>query len=196
RKGFEATTVEEIAEAVEVSPRTFFRYFATKEDVVLSSVEEQVRAMHAAFAARPADEPVLTAMRHAMVGVARAAEQGEAGWDPARFACLHELVQASPALAARSMEHSTAKLDALAEQVAARMGVDEAADPRPRLVAVAVMCTVPAAILAWSPKEPGTPVSALADRGLRLLGEGPHYPAAGRARGRRPRRPPPAPRPA
>ena len=182
RKGFEATTIEEIAEAVEVSPRTFFRYFATKEDVVLTVLDDQVAAMLAAFLDRPAHEPVLTAMRHAMVGVARASERGESGFDPIRFACMNQLTAANPALAARGMEHTAAKADALAEQIAVRMGVDPAADPRPLLVAVAVMCTVPAAILAWSPQEPDTPISELAERAILLLEKGINYPAAKRAR--------------
>src|SRR5690242_18367032 len=63
-KGFEATTVEEIADAVDVSSRTFFRYFASKEDVLLTFQDEQFCAMKAAFAARPADEPMISAVRH------------------------------------------------------------------------------------------------------------------------------------
>ena len=67
RKGFEDTTIDEIAEQVDLSPRTFFRYFASKEDVALTLQEQQFAAVYAAFAARPAHEPVLTAMRHAIV---------------------------------------------------------------------------------------------------------------------------------
>jgi AcrR family transcriptional regulator len=180
RNGFEATTIDEIAEAVEVSPRTFFRYFATKEDVVLLTIEESIRAMYREFAARPAAEPVVTALRHAIVAVTRAAEQGEGGLDAERFACVHELTKANPALTARTMEHTTAKLDGLAGQIAARMGVDGTADLRPRLVAATVMCLLPAVINMWSPAEPDTPVSALIDRALRLLEEGINYPAAPR----------------
>jgi AcrR family transcriptional regulator len=180
RQGFDATTVEEIAEAVEVSPRTFFRYFATKEDVVLSMLEDQLSAMYDGLAARPASEPVLTALRHAMVGVVRAAEQGVGSFDPIRFACMRDLTSKNPALAARSMEHGAAKIDALADQIGARMGVDPARDPRPQLVAATVICTVPTAIRLWGANEPDTAVSELAERAFGLLEKGLNYPAAKR----------------
>src|SRR3954447_2092266 len=85
-KGFEASTVEEIADAVDVSSRTFFRYFVSKEDVVLTFQEEQQTMFIECFRARPADEPVVTALKHAAVEVANACEQGIAGFDPRRFA--------------------------------------------------------------------------------------------------------------
>ncbi|MFD0852406.1 TetR family transcriptional regulator, partial [Actinomadura adrarensis] len=64
-KGFDATTVEEIADEVDVSSRTFFRYFASKEDVALTFQEEQYRMMLAWLAGRPAEEPIMTALRRA-----------------------------------------------------------------------------------------------------------------------------------
>src|SRR5256714_941819 len=67
RKGFEATTIDEIADAVDVSPRTFFRYFESKEDVALTLLDLQFSTIYEEFAARPAHEPVLTALRHATV---------------------------------------------------------------------------------------------------------------------------------
>src|SRR5262249_18485315 len=78
-KGFDATTVEEIADAVDVSSRTFFRYFASKEDLPITVQEEQFQAVLEAMEARPAEEPVVTAMRNAMVEIARATEKGERG---------------------------------------------------------------------------------------------------------------------
>jgi AcrR family transcriptional regulator len=62
-QGYDATTVEQIAEAAEVSPSTFFRYFRTKEDVVLYDVLDPV--MIAAFKAQPADLSPIQALRAA-----------------------------------------------------------------------------------------------------------------------------------
>lgn len=179
RNGFDATTVEEIAEAVEVSPRTFFRYFATKEDCALSMMDDQAAAMEAEFEARPANEPVLTALKHAMIAVAKATETGS-GFDPIRFACMQDMTMKSPSVAAKSVEHGTAKMDGFAAKIGARMGVDPTLDPRPQLVAALVASTVPLAIRVWASAEPETPISVLVERAFGLLEKGLNYPAAKR----------------
>jgi AcrR family transcriptional regulator len=144
-KGFDATTVEEIADAVDVSSRTFFRYFASKEDVALTFQEEQVQAVASALAARPADEPIMTALRRTVVEIARACEAGELGFDPGRFECMLTMVKDSAALMAGSLEHAQRKQALLTEIVARRMGLDPAADLRPHVVAAAAHCGFQAA---------------------------------------------------
>ena len=62
-KGFEATTVADIAEAADIAPRTFFSYFPSKEDVVFSEFDEALASMRERFATRPADEGAIDAMR-------------------------------------------------------------------------------------------------------------------------------------
>jgi AcrR family transcriptional regulator len=63
-QGYDATTIEQIAAAAEVSPSTFFNYFPTKEDVVLSDDYDPVFA--AAFLQRPVDEPLGVAFRRTL----------------------------------------------------------------------------------------------------------------------------------
>lgn len=144
-KGFDATTVEEIADAVDVSSRTFFRYFASKEDVALTFQEEQTRAVLAALSERPADEPVMTALRRAVVGIARACEAGELGFDPERFQCMLSMMNDSPTLMAGSLEHAQKKQALLIEFISERLGVDPADDLRPHVIAAATTCGFQAA---------------------------------------------------
>ena len=175
-KGFEATTVDEIAEAVEVSSRTFFRYFGSKEDVATSLQLRQFLDVYTALDSRPADEPVVTALRHACVEVLRGYEEG--GADAFQFACVAQLLQDSPAVMARSLEMCTEQLDELARRVAARMGVDPVADPRPKLVAAVASAALQVAVHAWREDEPDEKISKLADRAFALLEAGINYPAA------------------
>lgn len=178
RKGFDATTVDEIADAVDVSPRTFFRYFTSKEEVALSQLDEQLAVLLRLLATRPADEPVLTAMHRAMVEVVRDCEDGTNGFDAARFASVQSLVASSPALAAHSLEQGAARLAELSTLIGARMGVDPATDPRPYLVASVGICAVQTAVTAWHGADPAAKSSELVDKAFRLINEGLNYPAA------------------
>jgi AcrR family transcriptional regulator len=139
-KGFDATTVEEIADEVDVSSRTFFRYFASKEDVVLTFQEEQFATMLEALASRPAAEPVLTALRNAAVSVIRACEDGQFGFDPERFGCIQQMMESSPAVFGRSLEHGQKKQSEITRIIAERMGVDPASDLRPHVMAGLANC--------------------------------------------------------
>ncbi|MDL4821319.1 TetR family transcriptional regulator [Actinomadura opuntiae] len=139
-KGFDATTVEEIADAVDVSSRTFFRYFASKEDVALTFQEEQTRAVMTALAERPPDEPIMTALRRTVVEIARACERGELGFDPERFECMFSMMSDSPTLMAGSLEHAQKKQQLLTQIIAERMGLDPATELRPHVIAAAATC--------------------------------------------------------
>ena len=74
-RGFDETTVEDIAAACEVSSRTFFRYFAAKEDVLWAEADEYLTRLVDAISIRPRDEQPLRALRCAAVSLADAYEE-------------------------------------------------------------------------------------------------------------------------
>src|ERR1700736_1969940 len=77
-RGFEATTLDDIASAADISRRSFFHYFASKEDVVFAWQEGSTASLIAAVAARPATESMLTAAENAMLAMVRQLKPGEA----------------------------------------------------------------------------------------------------------------------
>jgi AcrR family transcriptional regulator len=181
RKGFDMTTVEEIAESVDVSPRTFFRYFTSKEDIALAPLDQQLAEFLAALAARPAEEPVITALRSAAVGVVRAYETSESSFERDRHRSMQVLLAETPTLMAACLGQSTARLDELARLIAERLGVDPRADPRPYLVASVALSAVRTTVNAWQEIHPATPTSELLCQAFDLLTAGLNYPAARRS---------------
>ncbi|MGI5120837.1 TetR family transcriptional regulator [Marinactinospora thermotolerans] len=132
-RGFDATTTEEVAASVNVSQRTFFRYFAGKEDVVLAVDAETAETMHAKLAGRPAEEHPFTALRGAFLET-----WGEMD-EPAlhRHSVAGRLIGSCPQLLAAHLRQVNEHQDRAAEAIARRTGVDPRIDPRPRLVAAA-----------------------------------------------------------
>src|SRR3954467_5213385 len=61
-KGYEETSINDIAERADVAPRTFFRYFPTKEAVLYPQFDELLQSVRDEFGKRPADEPVITSL--------------------------------------------------------------------------------------------------------------------------------------
>ncbi|MFH9349776.1 TetR family transcriptional regulator [Kitasatospora sp. NPDC017646] len=74
-RGFAETTVAEIVEAAGVSPRTFFRYFDSKEDLLLPDLAESFDRMVRELASRPHGEPALVALREAVLAAVASAPQ-------------------------------------------------------------------------------------------------------------------------
>ena len=100
RQGFDGTTVEEIAEACEVSPRTFFRYFPTKEDVLFADGAARRERLLAVIAERPAGEPAFAVLRDAMRTLA-----ADYRHDREAMVTRSRIVAASPHLQAYKAEH-------------------------------------------------------------------------------------------
>ncbi|MFA5709808.1 TetR family transcriptional regulator [Mycolicibacterium sp.] len=121
-QGYENTTVEQIAAVAEVSPRTFSRYFPTKDAVVLTLLEELVVQVGDELATIPYDVPVFEAFRRAHVNVLGAVSSGGVpGLTTERIVLMLRIVNSTPALRAAATEFKPrATLEALAD----RLGVD------------------------------------------------------------------------
>jgi AcrR family transcriptional regulator len=127
-RGFEATTLDDIAAAADISRRSFFHYFASKEDVVFAWHEEITAALITAVATRPSDESMLAAAENAISAMARQIEPNEA----IAMACLK---RDNPALQARDQVKYEKLERALADALTERAG-HKAEKLQARLVAM------------------------------------------------------------
>ena len=127
RKVFEATTAEEVASAVNVSPRTLYRYFPTKHDLIFASSEDRLHDLVRLLADRPAGECPLLALRNALVEFAPLI-------DNERTARRSRLIEATPQLRERRNGRTPQWGIVLAEELARREGA-EAPDARLQVAA-------------------------------------------------------------
>jgi AcrR family transcriptional regulator len=159
-KGYASTTVEEIADAAAISPRTFFRYFPTKEDVVFWDQYDPVA--FEMFDARPADEPLAVSLR----AVIRETLGGLYRHDPERLRTRLRLAATVPELRARF----------LVEQ---RHGVELFVEKRPdldrlrlRVIGMALLGAVALALETWQEQGGKDDPVVLVDQALDALAEG------------------------
>ncbi len=144
RKGYEATTVAEIARAAGVSRRTFFRYHASKEDVLVETSDDLEQAMLDAVAARPEREPPLLAIRRALVFVL---EREIARPDFVRG--IIRLLRECRPLRRAMLERHARMEERLAALLAGRMGIDPERDSTPALLAFLARAMFDTAFNVW-----------------------------------------------
>jgi AcrR family transcriptional regulator len=160
-QGYAETTVEQIAEAAEVSPSTFFRYFPTKEDVVLQDDFDPIAI--AKFEALPTDMHPVAALRTAV----REAFAEAPPWQLEQFRELNRLTMSVPELRARALDEYLRSVRLAADLLAKRLGRDPS-DIAIRTMAGAVVGVGLSALVAGM-EDPETDVIALMDAGLARL---------------------------
>ena len=103
RQGYESTTVEQIADAVEVSPRTFARYFPTKDSVILSLLDHLSAAVNDELALVDPEVPPFEALLAANIAMLRHAMRGSGPMTITRITMLLRVVNTSPTLQSLSV---------------------------------------------------------------------------------------------
>jgi AcrR family transcriptional regulator len=164
-QGYAATTVEQIAEAAEVSPSTVFRYFATKEELV--TTDELDPVIFADFAEQPRELGLVQAWRGAMHAALARLTAEEMATERERL----QLILSVPELWATSLGNVTKTLDTMTELSARRVG-REPADPAVRTIVGAMFGVLLMTAFEWA-RDPEADMLALVDNALEQLAAGP-----------------------
>ena len=146
-QGFEETTVEQIATEVGMSARSVFRYFDTKEDMVVGSMQESGIRLADALAARPAGEDPWQALRGALnVTLAAVAEDREGALARAR------MFASTPSLRAARQQKQARWRELLVPGVLERLGEtsDDLQELRAQAITYAVLGCLDVAMTRWS----------------------------------------------
>jgi AcrR family transcriptional regulator len=179
-RGYEAATVDEIARAAGVSRRTFFRYFGSKEDVVVGTSDAFAEDFLAAFARRPKAEPPIVSIQRALRPLVeeRLADVGQSR-------AIVRLLRDSRTLRRAMLERHARMEERLATMIAARTGADTRRDPTPALLAFVARALSDTAFNVWydqHPADTGAMVDDLFRRLRAVVAPGSTPLAAGRPR--------------
>ncbi|MEU6912572.1 TetR family transcriptional regulator [Streptomyces olindensis] len=166
-QGFDRTTVDQIAAEVGLSRASLFRYFGTKEDIVLGRLEESGHRIAAELASRPDDERPWEALRRSFDALTRMNEAAP----PEQVLGYLRMLQETPSLRARHYEKQLGWQELLVPEVARRLGVsaDRPDDPRASALAAAALACLDVASQGWVACDGAVPLAELLDRAMGAL---------------------------
>ncbi|MFI6519159.1 TetR/AcrR family transcriptional regulator [Spirillospora sp. NPDC050679] len=144
-RGYDATTLDELCDEVEVSKRTFFRTFPSKEAVALAADTELWSAYLDEVDGLEFGGPVLEALGRSLIATL---ERRDADWER-RFLAARELCASVPAVQAHSLGYCNRTTEALIARTGARLGMGED-DVRLRMVVETAIAAWRTAALAWA----------------------------------------------
>jgi AcrR family transcriptional regulator len=166
-KGFENTSVDEIAAAADVAPRTFFRYFPTKVDVLFADHDERVALLRETLASRPPGQSVVEAVRRAaLAGAERIVAE------PSLFLTRSRLVESVPAAHAHGRRLDADYEDVIADAVVADRDADQRADVEARVIARGAWGAVGAARDVWLASDAALDPRDLINEAFEVLEDG------------------------
>jgi AcrR family transcriptional regulator len=166
--GYAHVTVEDIAEAADVSTRTFFNYFPSKESAVIGADPDRVEEMRVGLLSRPAAESPLEALRVVLVGYATAIAEEIDDLDEGRDAWFNRLcvVRKDQGLRAAYSAHIAEIESGLVDALAERLGMDPLHDPYPAVVTAAALAVSRVAALYWAANGGVESLALLTERAL------------------------------
>lgn len=162
--GFDHVTADDIAAAVEVSKTTFYRYFESKEDVLLGDPAEGIAKMRGALAARPADEPVIDAVCNAVKDLAQ-----QYAIDRETAQLRRRIGQATPSVAARNLERQAAWEQTVVDFVLAREHDLPNPELMARVIAASILATTRTTVEYWLDSDGSQPIAKLIDDALAVF---------------------------
>ena len=165
QKGFDHTTVEEIAEACDVSPRTFFRYFATKEALLLSDADEKCQLLVAGLLDRPAGESPLRSIRESLVSNLASLEH-----DRDRLLMQSRIMAETPGLRTYKIERQQSWEEAIFRALCSREAASAGGSHSTfelRLIASTAIAALRAAVETWL-EEGGDVIARVDDAFARI----------------------------
>jgi AcrR family transcriptional regulator len=165
--GPDGVTIEAIAEAAGVSPRTFFNYFASKDDAIVGVTPAEASELVGDLIARPQDEAPLAALRAmSTAAAARLEATADELWD------RHQLTQEYPSLATRRAAAFADVERRLADEIARRTGLDVDRDPYPALVVAAAIGALKVGVSVWQERGRTEPLADILDEAFRHIEHG------------------------
>ncbi len=173
-RGFSHVTVEDIAAAADVSPRTFFNYFPSKEAVLFGADPGRAEQARARLVHDLPGRSSLDVLRVVLADQARdfAEEVAELGGDPARLARKIRAAQADPQLRAAQAAHMAKVESGFAAALAQRLGTDPDRDPYPMVLASAATAILRATLSFWAASGGAVPLEQLTDAAFQALADG------------------------
>jgi AcrR family transcriptional regulator len=166
-RGVAGVTVEAIADAVDVAPRTFFNYFSSREEAFVFPDRGWVQVVTAELLDRPSDETPLQALETVFMQVADELVEGRA-----EFVLRAELIRSEPSLLGTHLAAFANYERALSEAIAQRMRLDVDADLYPGLLAAAGVAAMRVAALHCRPNSDADALRGLVSEAFALLDSG------------------------
>lgn len=145
-RGFDGVTVENVADAADVSPRTTYRYFPTKEDLALAYLADLDNRFLDSVRARPTDEPPLTSLRHAMADTWMWLESSG---ESETYLALQTFIETHPGLLAANLRRGYRQEELLVAALETRPVFQHGNDLEARLVVAAFAGASRVALTTW-----------------------------------------------